>query len=258
MKRIYTHCPACAAELSKENLEMGIAVCRCGWTSGDTVDLHRKQEEKKAITAMSSVAVLILLLFVHVMNWGSYSSTVPFLQIGQMVGMLSDQGYKDYITISLKLGKFEKAESLAISRVKSTRNIEALADLGRLQTALGKQDVAMSSYSQYFSSGGKSGDAAVQYGQLLEAAGQDGEALKMYDISVLSRPEVLPIQATAGIVRILYKQGRYEEAYGRVVDFHNSAGNAKGFLNTELALVEKALEVTKSSKGKEKTKKRSA
>jgi hypothetical protein len=44
----------------------------------------------------------------------------------------------------------------------------------------------------------------------------------------------------------MMKQGRYQEARQRILAFHASAGNAKGFLNTELTQLDNYF----ASKGK--------
>ncbi len=54
---------------------------------------------------------------------------------------------------------------------------------------------------------------------------------------------MLPIAATGAIVRILMKQGQYTEARTRITEFHKSADNAKGYLNTELTQIEQAIKL---------------
>ena len=49
---------------------------------------------------------------------------------------------------------------------------------------------------------------------------------------------------------MLMKQGRFEEAHRRLVEFRKSAGNAAGYLNTEFAEVTAARSMRKASRGK--------
>lgn len=249
----FSTCPRCNSQLHTNvmsgNIQAGgLAVCtKCGWFESQSQAQARIKAENKTIGTMIGFAVGILLVSAHMLSWGGYAFSIPGLKIGQWTGMLSSQGYDELAQACVDLGKFACARTAMIENFQTHRTPEPLAKLARLQSRNQETQAAMVTFWSYFKSGGKDGEAAVLYGQLLEQAGQDAEALKMLELSIASRPESLPIAATGAIVRIMMKQGRYEEARERIKLFHESAGNAKGYLNTELAQIEQAIKLYRPS-----------
>ncbi len=245
----YSHCPRCNHDLHtgliSGNLQAGgLAVCTyCGWYESKAQARARIKSENQSIVAMVTATVSILLLTAHMLSWGAHAFSVPALKVGQWTGMLSKGGYDELAQMCTDLGKLTCARDAYIENFRKNRDLEALAKLARLQLRNQESQSAMSTFATYINAGGKNGEAALLYGQLLEQSGQDGEALRLMELSIESRPDQLPIAATGSIVRILMKQGRYEEARERLTRFHGSAGNAKGYLNTELSQIEQAIKL---------------
>ncbi len=226
----------------------GLAVCsKCGWYESQAQAKLRIKTENQTITFMIAFAVSLLLITAHLINWGSHAYSIPGLKIGQWTGTLSARGYDELAQACVDLGKFECARTTYIENFKLNRTPEPLAKLARLQVRLQETQPAMATFNAYFKNGGTDGDAALLYGQLLEQSGQDAEAEKMLELSITSRGSMLPIAATGAIVRIMMKQGRYEEARTRIETFQASAGNAKGYLNSELAQIEQAIKIYKTT-----------
>lgn len=231
-------CPQCNSEIPAERQANGFAVCSCGWFDGSTGEKSRKQNEKKAIFGLIGSAVVLVALWGHLLNWGPYAFSIPFTKIAQLTGTLSKEGYQDLAEACIRLNKWSCAQEAYLDLYRDSHDPEGIADLAHFQVRLKEYPAAMSTYASYFKAGGKNGEAALEYAHLLEESNQADMAFKYYEASIQMRPQILPINATTAIVRLLMKQGKYEDAYQRILDFHASAGNANGYLNTELAQLE--------------------
>lgn len=246
-------CPRCNSQLHTNvmsgNIKAGgLAVCtECGWFESHAQADARVKTENQTIGLMITFTVSLLLVSAHMLSWGSHAFSIPTLKLGQWTGMLSSRGYDELAQACVDLGKYSCARTAMIENFQVHRTPEPLAKLARLQVRNQETQASMVTFSTYFRNGGKDGEAAILYGQLLEQAGHDAEALQMFELSIASRGTTLPIAATGGIVRIMMKQGRYEEARDRITAFHESAGNAKGYLNTELTQIEQAIKLYRPS-----------
>ena len=243
----FGNCPRCNSQLhtnvmSGDIKAGGLAVCtKCGWFESQAQAELRKRSENETITIMVTFAVSLLLVSAHMLSWGGHAFSIPMLKVGQWTGMLSARGYDELAQDCIDLGKYACARTAMIENFQVNKTPEPLAKLARLQVRLQETQAAMVTFATYFKNGGKDGDAALLYGQMLEQGGQDAEAIKMLEASIVARGNQLPIAATGAIVRIMMKQGRYDEAKTRIEQFQASAGNAKGYLNTELAQIEAAI-----------------
>jgi tetratricopeptide (TPR) repeat protein len=215
--------------------------CKCGWVDPTRALNAIDQIEKKTILSMVVGVALMMALFLHFATWGSYSFAVPFVKLQDMTGMLSKQGYIDYAKSCESLRKWACAKQAYTNLYKKHGEVYGIEKLARFQVRLGEMDEAMQTFDIYFRKGGKSGDAAYEYARLLDQRGMENDAIKFYDQSIEARPKVLAIQATAGIIRILTKQGRVTEVRERILAFQGSAENAKGFFVTELVKAETVL-----------------
>lgn len=242
-------CPRCNQTLHTNvmsgNIKAGgLAVCsKCGWYESHSQAQARVKTENETIGIMTGFALTLLLVAAHMISWGGHSFTAPILKLSQWTGTLSADGYDELAQVCVDLGKLPCARTAYIESFRKYRSPEPLAKLARLQVRNQETAAAMVTFSTYIKNGGRDGEAALIYGQLLEQAGQDTEALASLELSITARPENLPIAATGAIVRILMKQGRYDEARDRIQAFHASAGNAKGYLNTELSQIEQAIKL---------------
>lgn len=228
-------CPQCNSLLNQENYSTGHAICGCGWFDKAVVEQATKRYEKRAISYMAAAVIVMALGFGHMLNWGAYAFSIPLIKVQKITGTLSKEGYHELAQACIAMNKWSCAKDTYIDLYKRTGDSSSLKDLAHLQTLLKDPKAAMSTYASYFQVGGRDGEAALEYAGLLEVQGYLPDAYKYYEFSIAARPETLPVEATKGIVRMLIKEGRYNEARERILAFHESAGNAKGFLNTELS-----------------------
>lgn len=236
------YCSMCDVEIPNDQKNSaGIAVCRCGWHDESFVGAIKVQPKNKNVRNISLIAIGFLSLFfvlAHFSTWGAYSFSVPFMKLQKLTGTLSVQGYVDLAKVCIRLSKMDCAEDTYRSLYRSSRNVQALAELARLQMHLGKNKDATDTFASYVKAGGKNGDALSNYGRALESEKRFADALKVYDRAIAARPQRLSAHAVSGAVRILMKNGKYSEARKRIVAFHKSSRNAQGYLNKELALLE--------------------
>ncbi len=238
---IHTFCPRCGTEFTSAHHAAGHLICACGWFD-ESVDQHAaKLIEKKTINGMMIFAAVFVAGFLHIGSWGNHALSIPFTKLAQVTGLLSADGYRGLAQTCIELNKWTCAEGALKGLADERGTIEALAQLGSLDARLNKPAEAIAAYSTYEKRGGHDAMSLLNFAKVLETNGQDGEAIRVYEKSIAASPEVLPVQATTGIVRLQMKQGHYTEAYERILAFHESAENAKGYMNTEAAQLEKQL-----------------
>ena len=238
-------CPRCDNELTQHDHVTGFAICKCGWFDTTSSKQSEEKGEKKAMIMLAGAAIAFVLGYGHMLSWGAYAVQIPVVKIQQLTGTLSASGYTELAENCIALNKWSCAKEAYRELFQKTRDVKALASLAYLQARLGESSNALSTYEVYIQSGGKDGEALLRYAHILEDAGQTDLAMKTYESAITARPDVLPVQATGAIVRMLIKQGKMEEAFNRLTEFRASAGNAKGYLNTEYSAVESALNAKK-------------
>lgn len=250
MSKIHGFCPRCSAELTQDDHSAGFAICKCGWYDNESAHQATEKNEKKTLGVLAGAAVALVLGYGHLVSWGSYAIQIPFVKVAQITGTLSPAGHDELAQACIVLNKWSCAKDAYVDLFHKTNDPQALAKLASLQSRLGETPAALATYTEYRRIGGKDGEALLRFGRLLEEAGQTDAAFDVLEESIAARPEVLPVQATGTIVRMLMKQGRYDEAHKRLVEFRKSAGNAAGYLNTEFAEVSAARSSKKSGRGR--------
>ncbi|MEK7355125.1 MAG: tetratricopeptide repeat protein [Bdellovibrionota bacterium] len=248
--KFHGFCPRCSTELTQLDHQAGFAICKCGWYDDESTHHASEKSEKKTMTVLAGAAVALVLGYGHLISWGSYAVHIPIVKIQQITGTLSPAGYNELAENCIVLNKWSCAKDAFVDLYHKTSDPSALAKLASLQSRLGDMPSAIATYQEYHRIGGKDGDALLKFGRLLDEAGQAQQAFTILEESIAARPEILPVQATGSIVRMLMKQGRFEEAHRRLVEFRKSAGNAAGYLNTEFAEVTAARSMRKASRGK--------
>lgn len=216
-------------------------MCECGWSDSSSSLKVAKVAERKTIRVMIAAAVTLIAVYGHLLNWGSYAVEIPFVKAGQITGLLSKEGYRELAAVCIKLNKWSCAKEAYTDLFTSKQDVEGLAERASLEYRLGESEIATATYASYFAAGGKNSDASYLYGYLLESAGRPADAQKAYEFGITNAGDRLPVRATTGLVQLLIKQGRYDEALSQINAFHESAGNAAGYLNTEREQLENQL-----------------
>lgn len=226
---------------------VGLNICgNCGWNESRNNETMRQSSENRTIIAMAVAAGGFLVALATLISWGGYWTEAPLLKAGQMAGVLSYSQSDRLAEICINLGKYPCAKQTLIESAQKNHQPTPLVQLAKLQLKMQDSDSARISLNSYFEMGGKDGEAAFLLAQIFEHDNDMVNAMKFYEFSIANRPETLPIAATGAIVRILTKQGQYDQAYQRIVQFYASSGNAKGYLNAEFAQLEATLKQNSS------------
>lgn len=242
-------CPVCGGEIHPPEFHSILEpmhLCKsCGWYESRQEQKAAEVQEKKTVWTMSAVAAALVIVSAHLISWGGGALEILPLKLQQWTGTLGSPGYFRIAELCLANGRAECARKAYLDSYLTAKDLEGLPKLASLQLALKESNAAMTTLNTYFARGGQNPEAALSQGQLLEQAGRLDEALKMFELAIKAMaeqmPDRLPIAMTGALVRVLMKQGQFEEAYKVVRAFHQSAGNAQGYLNTELAQIEQVL-----------------
>lgn len=224
-------CPSCESEL-KANF-INFFSCKCGWHDQKAEKAVEENAEKRATKVFVVTAIGFIMMFMHTFTWGQHAFTIPFARVKQVTGMLGADGYKDLAAMCVSVGKYECAENAYDQQFALTKDPESLLNLANLQRRQKKVKEAIASYDRYFKAKGDNGDAMLNYARLLEQNKQDDEAVKYYMASIKARPQIVPVQATSGIVRIYMGQKKYGKAFERLNAFHRSSSTARDYLGDE-------------------------
>jgi hypothetical protein len=230
---IYSNCPRCGRDIPQDGYSTGFAICTCGWCDPTPETRASKTSEKKTIRAMIIGSLALVVVYGHLVSWGSYSLEIPIVKLQKLTGTLSTAGYVELAETCISLAKFSCAKDTYLGLYEDKGDLNGLAGLAKLQVRLGETNDALATSARYFKAGGTNSETALNYGRLLESSGQFEPALQYYGLAISASGNVLPVQATTAKVLLLIKIGRYENAYADIESFYASAGNAKGYLNVE-------------------------
>lgn len=241
-------CPACASQVPTNRILGGTAVCRCGWTSNESQTKKDLQLQKKTIIVYMVFATVVLLGYAHLLNWGAYAFGIPFLKAAQAVDVVSASGLETIIEACYANAKWSCVDQAHLDLFRKTGNPETLARLARFQIRTNRLPQAAATFEDYARAGGQDANASFDYAQLLEKSGQSAQALEWYGKAVDNSQERLPVRAMTGLLRLLKSDGRYQEAYDRLVAFQKSSGNGTEFFGGELKELETLIKPTKSKR----------
>ncbi len=210
-------------------------ICTCGWKDRIVEREMARQRDIRTSIRLAVSALGVLVMAMHFIKWGEHSFAVPFLRLRQATGLLSAGGYSDLATACSSIGQWGCVENSFEQVFQKTKDPEAIRMIASMQLRLEKNDQAAESYARYFKAGGKDMMAHLEYAALLESKHRVTEAMSIYKKAIdLTPASKLPVQATAGLVRLEMKMERYTKALNRILQFHALSPNAKGYLNTEL------------------------
>lgn len=234
-------CAICNDARNNPNPET-VVMCTCGWKDRIVERESERQRDLQTAIKMGFSAVGVFVFALHFVKWGGDSFSIPFYRLGQVTGMLSSDGYLNLAQTCISAGQWECAENAYQQSFLKSKNPESLAELASLQLRQQKNDLAIETYSSYVKNGGREIRAHLEYAVLLESKHRVSEAMEIYMKAIEFTPaNKLPVQATAGLVRLEIKMERYTRALNRILEFHELAPNAKGYLNTELDQVRSIL-----------------
>ena len=199
--------------------------------------VHVEKDQKSTIGTMIAIGLVMVLAFFHMMSWGKYAGSIIPLKIKTATGLASAADYRKLAEACSTTGRFDCAEQAYLYEFQISRDSEVVGELASFQMKTENFKGAAETFVKYYQLEGKNPAYAFFYGQTLEKLGEKDRAVRAYQLSIEQNPEMLSLNATSALVRLLMADGKFKEAHQVVSQFHSSADNAKGYLNEEAKIL---------------------
>ncbi len=223
-------------------------VCICGYGTQDSLVTLVEKNNRTIYSAYVVFSLILILSYMHILNWGPFALEVPALKAQHYLGVLNSKGYSKLAQACVARGKEQCAKQAYIDMFNRTKDVEALALLAQIETRTHEPEVAAKTYEAYYKKGGKNPRVALQYALLLEQLHKYDASIHYFRLSIQQNPDTLAVFATGELLRILMAQQKYTKAQSLIESFWASAENAKGYFNTEAAQLKKYVRPVKSRK----------
>ncbi len=226
-------CPKCAS-----NTTFG-QICICGYGAKDSFVLALEKKDRSVAVVYVTFSLVIILSYMHILNWGPYALEFPILKVGHLIGVLNSKNYVKLADDCIARAKDKCAKQIYIDMFKQTKDIEALALLAQLQVKTHEPEIAVKTFEAYYKKGGKNPKVSLQFALALEQVKNYNASIRYFNLSIKQNPEKLSVFATGELLRIFMAQQKYSKAQDLIETFWASAENAKGYFNTEAAQLKK-------------------
>lgn len=235
------NCPRCLQAISEERLQSTPKVCdSCGFVLNNVEKQEHKQHERRSLAILISLAVAIVGLFVHVVNWGSYSLEIIPLKTAQVLGFQSDQGIQRLADICLDVKKLDCTESMYLQQ--ALKDPTQWVKLGKFQFNRMRYAQASESFRHFFSGGGKDLDAGYYYARALGEEGRVDEASEYYDYVLQAKPKTIQITVAQAYVKMLVDAQRFDQALKVIDKIRRKGQNASQFMDSEYKVIRSRIE----------------
>lgn len=234
-------CPRCDSYLPPERRVNGYAICTCGWSDSTPAAIAWTDIQQRTIYSLIAFVIVSSTLYAHFANWGRHALAGPALTVREWTGTLPKDGYRRLAVMCKELGKWSCAEKAYLGLHEKKGETRALVDLAEMRSSRGQIELALDAYRSYFNAGGRESSVATDFARLLETKGEEKEALRYYGKAVTYSRNKFNVQATAGVLRVLYKNGQYADAYKLIQAFHRKGPAARHYFNEERSRLETIL-----------------
>lgn len=231
----HTTCPRCQGEVASERLNEEVIVCdNCSYTANVGQLKIDERTDRKSIKVMALMSALAVVSFVHSSQWGGAALEIIPLKTKQILGQASSQDLRSIAEICKKRVKISCVKTaLASLHQAEPQNLEVKAELANFLKRARQFQEAEVAYSEYFAAGGTDSFTAYDYAQLLEKNGKLDEAVKIYDVALANKPDVLQVTIVQSYVGALMKNGRNAEAKTLIESIREKGESAKAFMTKE-------------------------
>jgi tetratricopeptide (TPR) repeat protein len=229
-------CPQCKQDIAEERLRESVVICQhCGFSDQKTNKSLEKKIFKSYLKASLLVTVLLVASFIQAVNWDQYFFSIIPLKIKEMTSTASTMDLKEITRICNERKKWDCVEASLLKTYQSSPNteIEALAELGKIQFQRGETDAALQTFSTYFAQGGLSLDASYDYARSLSLRGQVDQASQVYEKILEAKPDTLQVTVAQNYVRLLMNNNRFSQAKDLLEEIRKSGSNANMFMDKE-------------------------
>ena len=226
-------CPKCTSNIAFGQL------CICGYGAKDSLQVVLEKRDRTVIGAYIVTSLIIMLAYMHILNWGPFAFQAPLLKTEHFIGILNGKGYVKLAAACSARAKEQCAKQAYVDMYNHTKDIEAISMLAQLEVRLHETEVAVKTFEAYYKKGGKNPNVALQYAMALEQVHSYDASVRYLLLSIKQNPDKLSVVATGELLRILIAQQKYAKAQNIIENFWASAENAKGYFNTEAAQIKK-------------------
>lgn len=199
--------------------------------------VHVEKDQKSVIGTMIAIGLVMILCFFHMMSWGKHATSIIPLKVKTSLNMGSASDFRKLAQACADTGRFDCAEQSYLYEYEISRDTEVVGELAAFQLKSENYEGAANTFVKYYQLDGKNPNYAFFYGQTLEKLGQKDRAARAYHLSIKQNPDMLSLNATSALVRLLMSEGKFTQAHKVVTQFHSGAENAKGYLNEEAKLL---------------------
>jgi tetratricopeptide (TPR) repeat protein len=237
-------CPRCQFDISNDRLEAEILVCNhCGYTNDQRMQSEQNSIAKKFAQGTVIAAVLLIVSFVHVVQWDRHFFSIMTLSAKSMTGMADSQDLREIVSICKERMKHSCTEDALYKLAKlESNNPDLLFDLGEIRRKTGQIDGAVAAYKAHFERDGQSVGAAYEWARIEESRGQIEKAKELYARALSLKTDVLQVTVIQTYVNMLLKANQFSEAKTIIEDVRKLKGpSAQYFMANEMAQVQKGL-----------------
>ncbi|MBX3020640.1 MAG: tetratricopeptide repeat protein [Bdellovibrionales bacterium] len=214
-------CTRCLRELSPERSQSTPKVCdHCGHVISKTETVAKKQIDRQSLYWVVGLAVGIVLGFMQVVSWGSYSLEI----------WTASPERKGQICMILK--KLDCVED--VYQQAAFSDVDAMARLGRFQFNRMKYAEAAATLQTFFQRSEEPDmDTRYVYARALSEMGNVDEASTQFDLILAAKPDVLQVTVAQAYVKLLIQHGRIEQAHKVLTSIRKRGENVASFMESE-------------------------
>lgn len=234
------YCPQCKLEVT-DSRSLPFFICpHCGFTHNKSDKTSQNEVSKRFIKWSVGLSAVMVISFVHAVNWDNFFFEVIPLKAKQIVGMASAQDYGRLAEMCKVRKDSECVENMLTSKVQSdSKDIEILTELGQVQFQRNKFKESAQTLKRYFDNGGLNMDASYTYARALGQIGMVDESAQFYQRVLDSKPETMQISVTQNYVRMLMDAGRADQAKKVIESIRVKGSNAAMFMESEFQQITK-------------------
>ena len=223
------NCPLCGEKFNKAGKTF---FCQCGWHKSCNKKIQsRIQKEVAKGIVMAGIGLMAGIVYIN--HWGTSSFKAMPLKIAQWTDQLNESSFTSLKKMCLELKKYDCVEQAHHSFLRSSGNLEVLAELGNFQYRRRKFKAASMTYNQYFTKKGKDVKAAYNYARILEKEGKAKSALSYYEYALTMHSNTIQVTIIRSYINLLVKSGQHNKARQQLLKLKPLLKNASVLVQQE-------------------------
>ncbi len=226
-------CPRCKDKIKAERLQAPVIVCQtCAWVSGASNLIAQEATESSSARSLVFVGIFVVASFFHLVTWDSYSLKVIPYQVKYILKKATQEDIKAYAKICELRQKPDCVEDLYLEQLRiNPHQVEAHAELGKIQFLQKKYPEAAKSFAEYFKKGGLEIESSYYFARTLHQLGQNAAAARYYSHFLNSQTD--NFEAAHSYIQLLLESKKHKEALRVISKIRARGANASYFMEDE-------------------------